>query len=133
MALLDYEKKEGLQYGTVGDECYHCRRNRDPEAEYEPKSLDRQLVYKLKIYGNEYCLCKECFLKTLGDYVLLEPAMLNGEPLKGAEFDELGNEIKLMELLEEEKKNNGGDAKNAKAEKKESAAKKQSKKTEGEE
>ena len=61
MALLDFEKKEGLQYGTVGDECYHCRRNRNPEEVYEPKSLDRQLVYKLKIYGNEYCLCEECF------------------------------------------------------------------------
>ena len=42
MALLDFEKKDGLQYGTVGDECYHCRRNRNPEGEYEPKSLDRQ-------------------------------------------------------------------------------------------
>lgn len=73
MALLDFEKKEGLQYGTVGDECYHCRRNRNPEEVYEPKSLDRQLVYKLKIYGNEYCLCEECFKKTLGDFILLDP------------------------------------------------------------
>ncbi len=72
MALLDYEKREGLQYGTIGDECYHCRRNRNPEEVYEPKSLDRQLVYKLKIYGNEYCLCEDCFKKTLGnDYILL--------------------------------------------------------------
>lgn len=73
MALLDYEKKEGLQYGTIGDECYHCRRNRNPEDVYEPKSLDRQLVYKLKIYGNEYCLCEDCFKKTLGDFILLDP------------------------------------------------------------
>lgn len=87
MALLDFEKKEGLQYGTIGDECYHCRRNRNPEEVYEPASLDRQLVYKLKIYGNEYCLCKDCFLKTLGDYVLLEPTMLNGEQLTGYEVD----------------------------------------------
>ena len=76
MALLDYEKKEGLQYGTIGDECYHCRRNRNPEEVYEPKSLDRQLVYKLKIYGNEYCLCEECFKKTLGNFILIEPSML---------------------------------------------------------
>ena len=75
MALLDFEKKEGLQYGTVGDECYHCRRNRNPEEVYEPKSLDRQLVYKLKIYGNEYCLCEECFKKTLGNFMLLDPNM----------------------------------------------------------
>ena len=76
MALLDYEKKEGLQYGTIGDECYHCRRNRNPEEVYEPASLDRQLVYKLKIYGNEYCLCEECFKKTLGNFILIEPSML---------------------------------------------------------
>lgn len=75
MALLDYEKKEGLQYGTIGDECYHCRRNRNPEEVYEPASLDRQLVYKLKIYGNEYCLCEECFKKTLGNFILLDPSM----------------------------------------------------------
>ena len=113
MALLDYEKKEGLQYGTIGDECYHCRRNRNPEEVYEPASLDRQLVYKLKIYGNEYCLCEECFKKTLGTFILLDPSM------------------HIEEKVEED---NGGNAKNAKAEKKESAAKKQSnKKTEGEE
>ena len=112
MALLDFEKKEGLQYGTVGDECYHCRRNRDPEDVYEPKSLDRQLVYKLKIYGNEYCLCEECFMKTLGQYILVDPSTLEKA---------------------EEENNNGGDTKNVKAEKKESATKKQSNKKEGEE
>lgn len=115
MALLDFEKKEGLQYGSIGDECYHCRRNRDPEEVYEPKSLDRQLVYKIKIYGNEYCLCEDCFKKTLGNYILLDPKAVMEEP-------------------KVEEKKNGGDAKNAKAEKKESAAKKQSnKKEEGEE
>ena len=124
MALLDYEKKEGLQYGTIGDECYHCRRNRNPEEVYEPKSLDRQLVYKIKIYGNEYCLCKNCFIKTLGDYILLEPEMMNGEPMTG---------FKFSEEINDEERPNGGNSKNAKAEKKESAAKKQSNKKEGEE
>lgn len=115
MALLDYKKKEGLQYGTIGDECYHCRRNRNPEEVYEPASLDRQLVYKLKIYGNEYCLCEECFKKTLGKFILVDPSILE-----------------KTENIKEENVN-GGDAKNVKAEKKESAAKKQSNKKEGEE
>lgn len=115
MALLDYEKKEGLQYGTIGDECYHCRRNRNPEEVYEPASLDRQLVYKIKIYGNEYCLCEECFKKTLGKFILVDPSTLE----------------KIENVKEENA--NGGDAKNAKAEKKESATKKQSNKKEGEE
>ncbi len=113
MAILNFEKKDGLQRGTVGDECMHCRRNRDIEN-YEPKYLDGETVYKLRINGNDYCLCMDCFMKSLGDdYVLLAPGLLE-EDVK-------------------EEKNNGGNAKNAKAEKKESAAKKQSNKKEGEE
>lgn len=110
MAIFNFEKKDGLQRGTVGDECMHCRRNRDIEN-YEPKYLDGETVYKLRINGNDYCLCMDCFMKTLGNFILLDPN---------------------MQLKEEE--DNGGNAKNAKAEKKESTAKKQSnKKTEGEE
>lgn len=124
MAIFNFEKKDGLQRGTVGDECMHCRRNRDVEN-YEPKYLDGETVYKLRINGNDYCLCMNCFIKTLGDYVLLEPAMMNGEPMTGFEFSE---------EINDEEKPNGGNAKNAKAEKKESTAKKQSnKKAEGEE
>lgn len=115
MAIFNFEKKDGLQRGTVGDECMHCRRNRDIEN-YEPKYLDGETVYKLRINGNDYCLCMDCFMKTLGDdYVLLAPGLLE-------------EDVKV------EEKDNGGNAKNAKAEKKESTAKKQSnKKTEGEE
>ena len=115
MAIFNFEKKDGLQRGTVGDECMHCRRNRDIEN-YEPKYLDGETVYKLRINGNDYCLCMDCFMKTLGDdYVLLAPGLLE-------------EDVKV------EEKDNGGNAKNVKAEKKESTAKKQSnKKTEGEE
>ena len=95
MALLDFEKKDGLQYGTVGDECYYCRRNRNPEDEYEPKSLDRQLVYKIKIYGNEYCLCEDCFKKTLGDFILLNP--------KDCEKCIVNEEVKVEDEVEEKK------------------------------
>lgn len=112
MALLDFEKKDGLQYGTVGDECYYCRRNRNPEDEYEPKSLDRQLVYKIKIYGNEYCLCEDCFKKTLGDFILLNP--------KDCEKCIVNEEVKV----EDEE---------VKVEEKKVPAKKNSKKKEGEE
>lgn len=76
MAIFNFEKKDGLQRGTVGDECMHCRRNRDIEN-YEPKYLDGETVYKLRINGNDYCLCMDCFMKTLGeDYVLLMPGLL---------------------------------------------------------
>ena len=76
MAIFNFEKKDGLQRGTVGDECMHCRRNRDIEN-YEPKYLDGETVYKLRINGNDYCLCMDCFIKSLGDdYVLLAPGLL---------------------------------------------------------
>lgn len=84
MAILNFEKKDGLQRGTVGDECMHCRRNRDIEN-YEPKYLDGETVYKLRINGNDYCLCMDCFMKTLGnDYVLLAPGLLE-EDVKAEE------------------------------------------------
>ena len=101
MAMLNWEKKDGIQIGAYGDECIQCRRNRNPEDVYEPKSLEREFVYKMKIYGNEYCLCKECFLKTLGDYILLEPAMINEDPLTGYEVD--GEFVSDKEPVEEKK------------------------------
>ena len=106
MALLDFEKKEGLQYGTVGDECYHCRRNRNPEEVYEPASLDRQLVYKLKIYGNEYCLCEDCFKKTLGSFILIDPNMQIEEDKKESKPVKK-QAIKKEEVKEEPKTEKG--------------------------
>lgn len=84
MAIFNFEKKDGIQRGTVGDECMHCRRNRDIEN-YEPKYLDDETVYKLRINGNDYCLCMDCFMKTLGDdYVLLASGLLE-EDVKAEE------------------------------------------------
>ena len=107
MALLDFEKKEGLQYGTVGDECYHCRRNRNPEEVYEPASLDRQLVYKLKIYGNEYCLCEDCFKKTLGSFILIDPNMQIEEDKK--ESKPVKKQATKKEEVKEEPKTEKGE------------------------
>ena len=68
-----------------------------------------------KILSEENGLCEECFKKTLGKFILVDPSTLE----------------KIENVKEENV--NGGDAKDAKAEKKESAAKKQSNKKEGEE
>ena len=108
MAIFNWEKKDGLQRGTVGDECMHCRRNRNPEDVYEPKYLDGEMVYKLRINGNDYCLCLDCFKKTLGDDYILLPTKIP---------------VDAQILPEEEEK----------VEEKKAAAKKSSKKKEGEE
>ena len=101
MAMFNWEKKDGIQIGAYGDECIQCRRNRNPEDVYEPKSLEREFVYKMRIYGNEYCLCKECFLKTLGDCILLEPEIINNKHAEGYIIE---NESILSEEPVEEKK-----------------------------
>jgi hypothetical protein len=60
----------------------HCRRNRDVEN-YEPKYLDGETVYKLRINGNDYCLCIDCFMKTIGDdYMLLAPGLLEEDKVE---------------------------------------------------
>ena len=76
MALLDFEYKDGIQQGRVGDECIHCKKNRNIDEVYDPYTLDRQTVYKLRIRNIDYCLCMDCFMKTLGDNVLLAPGLL---------------------------------------------------------
>ena len=110
MALFNRtERKDGLQLGTLGDECMHCKAKNKGNEDYVPESLQYKEVYKMWVHNMSHCLCMDCFKKTLGDFILLDPNM----------------------QIEEEK-NNGGNAKNAKAEKKESAAKKQSSKKEDE-
>lgn len=94
MAIFNFEKKDGIQRGTVGDECMHCRRNRDIEN-YEPKYLDGETVYKLRINGNDYCLCMDCFMKTLGDdYVLLAPGLLEEDVKEVEEIEEKKEPVK---------------------------------------
>jgi hypothetical protein len=88
MALLDFEYKDGIQQGRVGDECIHCKKNRNIDEVYDPYTLDRQTVYKLRIRNIDYCLCMDCFMKTLGDNVLLAPGLLEED----------------MPILEEEEK-----------------------------
>ena len=78
MALFDQEKKDGIQLGTVGDECVHCRREGLKKAlleeiNYEPKSLDYQPVFKIHVNNMGHCLCMDCFKKLLGNYVLIDP------------------------------------------------------------
>ena len=35
MAIFEHERKNGIQLGTVGDECMQCRVNHKNDEEYE--------------------------------------------------------------------------------------------------
>ena len=72
MAIFEHERKNGIQLGTVGDECMQCRVNHKNDEEYEPQSLDYKPVYKIWVNNIPRCLCLECFKESLGsDYILL--------------------------------------------------------------
>ena len=82
MAIFEHERKNGIQIGTVGDECMQCRIKHKGDEEYEPESLDYKPVYKLWINNIPRCLCLECFKESLGEYMLVDPSELEEEKPK---------------------------------------------------
>ena len=82
MAIFEHERKNGIQIGTVGDECMQCRIKHKGDEEYEPESLDYKPVYKLWINNIPRCLCLECFKESLGEYMLVNPNELEEEKPK---------------------------------------------------
>lgn len=82
MAIFEHERKNGIQIGTVGDECMQCKVKHKGDEEYEPESLDYKPVYKLWINNIPRCLCLECFKESLGEYMLVDPSELEEEKPK---------------------------------------------------
>ena len=82
MAIFEHERKNGIQIGTVGDECMQCRIKHKGDEEYEPESLDYKPVYKLWINNIPRCLCLEFFKESLGEYMLVNPNELEEEKPK---------------------------------------------------
>lgn len=82
MAIFEHERKNGIQIGTVGDECMQCKVKHKGDEEYEPESLDYKPVYKLWINNIPRCLCLECFKESLGKYMLVDPSELEEEKPK---------------------------------------------------
>ena len=81
MALFNSgERKNGIQIGTVGDECLECKKKHRGDEEYEPESLDYQQVYKFWVNNQSHCMCLNCFKESLGEYLLLDPAELEDKP-----------------------------------------------------
>lgn len=83
MALFDNDnRKNGIQMGTIGDECMECKRKHRGDENYEPESLDYKNVYKFWVNNLSHCMCMNCFIESLGDYVLLEPGLLEEDKPK---------------------------------------------------
>lgn len=81
MALFNNgERKNGIQIGTVGDECLECKIKHKGEEDYEPESLDYKTVYKFWINNVSHCMCMNCFKESLGEFLLLDPAELEDKP-----------------------------------------------------
>ena len=82
MAIFEHERKNGIQIGTVGDECMQCKVKHKGDEEYEPESLDYKPVYKLWVNNIPRCLCLECFKESFGEYMLVNPSELEEEKPK---------------------------------------------------
>lgn len=81
MALFNNgERKNGIQIGTVGDECLECKIKHKGEEDFEPESLDYKTVYKFWINNVSHCMCMNCFKESLGEFLLLDPAELEDKP-----------------------------------------------------
>lgn len=72
MAIFEHERKNGIQLGTVGDECMECAKKHRADEVYVPESLDYKPVYKIWIHNRAHCICLDCFKQTLGNYTLLD-------------------------------------------------------------
>lgn len=82
MALFDNNRRNGIQMGTVGDECIECKRKHREDEDYVPESLDYKDVYKFWINNLSHCICLNCFKESLGKYILMDPAELEPEKPK---------------------------------------------------
>ena len=81
MALFNNgERKNGIQIGTVGDECIECKKKHRGEEDFEPESLDYKTVYKFWVNNASHCMCMNCFKESLGEFLLLDPAELEDKP-----------------------------------------------------
>ena len=113
MALFDNnDRRNGIQLGTVGDECMECKRKNRENEDYEPESLDYKDVYKFWVYKLSHCMCLNCFKESLGKYILMDPAELEDKPKA-----KKSNNKKKEEP-------NGGNAEDVKVEEKKSTDKK---------
>lgn len=96
MALFDNNhRKNGIQIGTVGDECMECKYKNRMDEDYEPERLDYKPVYKFWVNNLSHCMCMDCFKESLGEYLLMSPEDL--EPDKPKQQKKNNNNTKKKE------------------------------------
>lgn len=69
MALIDIERKDGIQLGGPMDYCYECAKTRDT---LERGELEYKECFAVTQNGNRRCYCMDCFKKMLGKYILID-------------------------------------------------------------
>ncbi len=98
MAIFDHRKKNGIQLGTVRDECMECSYKNRFNEDYIPESLDYKPVYKVWVNNISHCMCMNCFMESLGDYVLLAPGLApEDEPAKDKPKQKKNNKKKEVD------------------------------------
>ena len=108
MAIFNHERKNGIQLGTVSDECMECKKKHRGEEDYEPESLDYKPVYKVWINNISHCMCLDCFKKTLGeDYILLATTIPENAKMEPDVEDEKPKANNKKSKKKEDDKNGG--------------------------
>ena len=97
MALMDIERRDGIQLGGPMDYCYECAKK---EGKNNYGELEYKECFAVTQNGNRKCYCMDCFKKMLGKYMLIDPAAALDE----MEVAEPPEEFK--ETPKEEKKEN---------------------------
>lgn len=88
MALIDMERRDGMQLGGPMDRCRQCN-----------KDLEYEECFAIGYNGNRLCYCKDCFEKMLGKYKLVDFTM----DFDAMEIAEPPEEFKEEAPKEEEK------------------------------
>ena len=70
MALMDIERKDGIQVGGPLDYCYECSKK---EGRNNYGELEYKECFAITQSGIRKCFCMDCFQKMLGKYMLIDP------------------------------------------------------------
>lgn len=72
----NYNKKDGITYGTCTDICIDCAKEKE---DIKRGDLEYQEVFKVNNNGLEVCYCIEHFKKKLGKYMLIDTSLMVDE------------------------------------------------------
>lgn len=116
MAMLQEEKRDGIQLGKKLDKCCICERQLIQNPDLEIPYLEYEEVFKIRIGGLDQCICMKHFKDIINsnpNYTLLDTREYMAVPLSAMEEDyekEVTEELvyepveePVMEVQEEKK------------------------------